>query len=72
MSQHGTPTTREFALFEVERFLADSGMAPTRLGLEAVRDGKIVARLRRGENVTIDNVDALLTFIRNWRPVGAL
>ena len=39
-------------LAEIEAFLARTGATPTKLGVAAVNDGHLVAKLRKGSSVT--------------------
>ena len=40
-------------LTEIEAFLAETGMTATKFGLAAVNDGHLVAKLRKGNSVTL-------------------
>ena len=53
----------------VDRFLDRSGMAPARLGREALGDPTFVHGLRRGRVPRLDTADRLLAFMGE-RPVG--
>ena len=50
-------------LFEVERFLELSGMAPGTFGHEAVNDGKLVGRLRNGSSCTLKTAERIRQYI---------
>lgn len=52
-------TLRDGLLREIDAFLADTGMAPSRLGRLAKDNGKLVARLRAGHDVTLATADRL-------------
>lgn len=51
-------------LSDIETFLAHSGMAATTFGQRAVRDWRLVKRLRDGGDVTTRNADRIREFIR--------
>jgi len=44
-------------LAEIEAFLEETGLSPTKLGLAAVNDGHLVANLRKGTSVTLKTAD---------------
>jgi phosphopantothenoylcysteine decarboxylase/phosphopantothenate--cysteine ligase len=44
-------------LTEIEAFLAETGITPTKFGIAAVNDGHLVANLRRGSSVTLKTAD---------------
>jgi phosphopantothenoylcysteine decarboxylase / phosphopantothenate---cysteine ligase len=50
-------------LAEIEAFLAESGLTPTKFGLAAVNDGHLVANLRKGNSVTLKTADRVRAFI---------
>jgi len=56
-------STQEQLLLEIETFLSSRQMAETTFGRMAVNDGKFVARLRRGGNMTISTVSKVRHFI---------
>lgn len=47
---------RSALLAEIESFLTERGMSAKAFGQLAVNDGKFVARLRSGENMTTDTI----------------
>jgi phosphopantothenoylcysteine decarboxylase/phosphopantothenate--cysteine ligase len=47
----------------IERFLAASGMAPTKFGVAAVNDGHLVANLRKGHGVTLKTADKIRAYL---------
>ena len=51
-------------LSEIEAFLVDGKMAETTFGRFAVNDGKFVARLRSGGNLTVATIDKVREYIR--------
>jgi hypothetical protein len=51
-------------LGEIEAFLLDRKMAETTFGRFAVNDGKFVARLRSGGNLTVATIDKVREYIR--------
>ena len=50
-------------LTEIEAFLAESGLTPTKFGLTSVNDGHLVANLRRGNSVTLKTADRVRAFM---------
>lgn len=54
-------------LSEIEVFLAETGMAPTKLGLTAVNDSHLVKRLRRGSSVTLKTADKVRAYMDQER-----
>jgi hypothetical protein len=54
-------------LDEIDAFLADRGMAETTFGRRSVNDGKFVARLRSGGNITFATAARVRDFIRDQR-----
>ena len=50
-------------LAEIERFLARTGVTPTKLGLAAVNDGHLVANLRKGHSVTLKTADKVRAYM---------
>lgn len=61
------PTT--YLLRAVERFLAETGMAPTSLGRRVLGDPSFVRRLKGGRVPRLDTADRLLAFMGE-RPIG--
>jgi phosphopantothenoylcysteine decarboxylase/phosphopantothenate--cysteine ligase len=53
-------------LAEIERFLARTGAAPTKLGLAAVNDGHLVANLRKGHSVTLRTADKVRAYMTQY------
>src|SRR5262245_51532065 len=51
-------------LTEIEAFLGETGLTPTKFGLAAVNDGHLVANLRRGNSVTLKTADRVRAFMR--------
>ena len=51
-------------LTEIEAFLAECGLTPTKFGLASVNDGHLVANLRRGNSVTLKTADSVRAFMR--------
>src|SRR5689334_14665081 len=64
------PLARDL-LAEIEAFLADSGLTPTKFGLAAVNDGHLVANLRRGHSVTLKTADRVRAFMRQRSGAGS-
>ena len=57
------------------RFLAQFGVTPSKFGVAAVNDGHLVAKLRKGNSVTLktaDRVRAYMASERSAQPAGAL
>jgi hypothetical protein len=52
---------------EIEGFLADAGMSPFRFGLLAVRNGRLVERLRCGRRVWPETESKVRGFIAEHR-----
>jgi hypothetical protein len=50
-------------LREIERFLADRDMSPTRFGLLALNDREFVRRLRRGSDVRTRTIEKVRQFM---------
>lgn len=48
---------------EIDSFIARHGMTDTGLGMAAIKDGKIVHRIRSGANVTVRTIDRLREFM---------
>ncbi len=55
-------------LTEIEAFLAETGLTPTKFGLASVNDGHLVANLRRGNSVTLKTADRVRAFMRASAP----
>lgn len=53
----------EDLLLDIERFLAETGIAPSTFGRQAVNDGKFVGRLRAGADVTVGTVDRVRAYM---------
>lgn len=54
-------------LAEIEAYLAATGMAATALGREAVNDSHLVARLRKGNSVTLKTADKVRAYLTRQR-----
>lgn len=50
-------------LAKINRFLHDTGMAPTRFGRLAVKDPRLVGDLRRGREPRSEMIDRIEAFI---------
>lgn len=55
-------------LCDIEAFTQKRGIAETTFGLQAVNDGKFVARVRRGGKVTTETVERVMNFIQADAP----
>jgi hypothetical protein len=60
--------TKDHLLHDVEAFLSGRGMSATAFGLLSVNDGKFVARLRSGANMTLSTVDRVREFLATTHP----
>ena len=58
-------------LAEIEAFLAETGLSPTKFGLAAVNDGHLVANLRKGTSVTLKTADRVRGYMASQAPGGA-
>jgi len=58
------PTLARALLAEIEAFLAETGLRPTKFGLSSVNDGHLVANLRQGNSVTLKTADRVRAFMR--------
>ncbi len=50
-------------LAEIERYIAAAEIAPSTFGQRAVKDGKLVKRLKSGRSVTLETASAIRRFI---------
>jgi phosphopantothenoylcysteine decarboxylase/phosphopantothenate--cysteine ligase len=50
-------------LAEIEAFLGETGVSPTKFGLAAVNDGHLVANLRKGASVTLKTADRVRGYL---------
>ena len=57
------PTTTRALLTEIEAFLAEAGMSPTKFGLAAVNDGHLIKNLRGGASVTLKTADKVRAYM---------
>lgn len=55
--------TQASLVSEIDAFLTESQMTKTAFGLKALNDGTFVARLKRGDNVTLKTVDRVRAYI---------
>lgn len=65
MSGISTSITKQFSA-RVEGFLLASGMAPSRLGRDAVGDPNLVKDMREGRSFHTGTMDTVLEFIARW------
>lgn len=56
-----------YLLWEVEKYLRSSGVAPTRFGRDAVSDPRFVFDLRRGREPRRQTVERVRAFLEEWR-----
>jgi hypothetical protein len=66
----GKMSTQEQLLAEIEAFLRNRRMAETTFGRVAVNDGKFVARLRLGGNMTLATVAKVRAYIKAAPPIA--
>ena len=59
---------REKLIAEIDRFVARTGVAESRLGMEAVGNPSFVLRLRKGKRIWLDTADKVRTYMRDYRP----
>lgn len=50
-------------LATIDAFLTEAGMAETTFGLRALKDGKLVRRIREGSDVTLRTSDRIHAYI---------
>ncbi len=60
-------TAARTLLTDIEAFLAETGVTPTKFGIVAVNDGHLVANLRRGNSVTLKTADKVRTYMEKER-----
>lgn len=58
-------------LQEIEAFLKEASLAPTRFGQKSARDNHLVFRLRAGGGITLAKADKVRRFMRDWRKRAA-
>lgn len=63
--------TQTQLLSEIEEFLRTRKMAETTFGRMAVNDGKFVARLRAGANMTLATIERARNHIRSQRQTSS-
>jgi len=54
-------------LREIEQFLAEQGMSPSRFGLLALNDREFVRRMRRGSDVRTRTIEKVKQFMASER-----
>lgn len=59
--------TRKMLIGEIMTFLAETGMAESALGRQAVSDPSLMIRLRNGRGMGIDKLDRIRAFMRDYR-----
>ena len=52
-------STRDYLLRRIEAFCAATGCTERQLGERAVRNPKIITRIRRGDHVTTDTIERI-------------
>jgi phosphopantothenoylcysteine decarboxylase/phosphopantothenate--cysteine ligase len=67
----GMSGTTKDLLVQIEAFLAESGVTPSKFGVAAVNDGHLVANLRKGHSVTLKTADKVRMYMaeerKKWR-----
>lgn len=61
---------QETLLVEVNEFLRATRMSATRLGIDAINDGKFVGRLRSGLNMQTATIERVRLFIEARTPIS--
>jgi hypothetical protein len=59
--------SRQHTLSVIDAFLAETGMSEREFSLNAVGHHRFVARLRRGEGVTLTTIEKAERFMADWR-----
>lgn len=59
--------TDEELLRQINTFLADAKMSPTRFGLGAMDDGNLIAGLKAGRSPSLKNAERILRFMADYR-----
>jgi phosphopantothenoylcysteine decarboxylase / phosphopantothenate---cysteine ligase len=59
--------TAKALLEEIEAFLGETGLSPTKFGVAAVNDGHLVTNLRKGNSVTLKTADKVRAHIGRER-----
>lgn len=60
-------STREKLLGEIEAFLVEFNMSHSTFGKRVMNDGKFVARLRKGADLTLGSADNIRKFMEQER-----
>ncbi len=60
-------TLTDQLMSEIDAFLRDTGMAPTRFGVEAVSDPTLLTKLGKGRTITLARADRIRSYIRDER-----
>ena len=64
-------STREQLLEEMDAFLSQTGMKKSVFGTRAANDDKFVERVRAGSGFTVQTLDKVRKFMRDYRPPAA-
>lgn len=59
-------TTDGELLQQIESFIADTGMKPSRFGLDAMGDGALIQQLRSGRSLTLRNASRVIDFMKSF------
>lgn len=57
----------EQLLDEIDAYLAETGMAPTKFGIEAVNDGHLIRDLKDGVSIGAKKIDRVREFMASSR-----
>ena len=57
-------------LAEIELYLAQTGLTPSKFGVAAVNDGHLVSNLRKGNSVTLKTADKVRAYLARQRQRG--
>lgn len=61
---------RAILLSQVEAFLLEADMLPTRFGIEAMNDSAFVFDLRQGKDVRLSTAEKVVKFMADWRALN--
>lgn len=60
--------TDDTLLEQIEAFLAETEMKPTRFGIKALGDGGLIRQLREKRSLTLKSAGKVIEFMENYRP----
>lgn len=58
-------------LEQIEAFIAEHDMRPSRFGLEAMGDGALIPQLKAGRSLSLRNAERVLRFMASYQPTQA-